>query len=128
MASTAAPSGLMSLRACSAPGMSSRGHHRPARNISGKKITRPTTLALVAVLATAAITSPMENSPAMDSRTESAKPAALFGAGAPRAVPATTMMRIMVAAMHVLTRPCAASSQDGGTGVVDRRRRMPSSR
>jgi hypothetical protein len=118
----------MPLTACSAPGISSRGHHRPARNISGKKTNRPTAVALVAVLAAPAITSPMENSPAMDSRTESAKPAAFFGAGAPRAVPATTMMRIMAAAMHRLTTPCAASSQDGGTGVVDRRRRIPSSR
>ena len=31
-------------------------------------------------------------------------------------------------AMPSWTTTCAASSQDGGTGVVDRRRRMPSSR
>ena len=64
--------------------MSARGSHRPAKNISGKKITRPMTFAAVAVRAIAAITSPMGKSPAMASRNESASPAGLFGAGAPK--------------------------------------------
>ena len=87
------------------------------------------TLAAFEVLATAAISSPMGNSPAMETATESTSPAGLFGAGAPRRdagddederPPATATASWMT--------PCAASSQDGGTGVVDRRRRMPSSR
>ena len=109
--------------------MSARGSHRPAKNISGKNTIRPMTLALFAVLATAAITSPMGKSPAMHSRAESANPPGLFGAGAPKAAMLTpTMTTSPVSATHSWITPWAASSQDWGTGVVDRRRRTPSSR
>ena len=84
---------------------------------------------LLAVGASAAISSPRAKSPPMASRHESARPPRLFGTGAPKA--ATLAMFTMArpaSAMHSWTTTCAASSQDGGTGVVDRRRRMPSSR
>jgi hypothetical protein len=47
----------------STPGIIPRGSHKPAKNIRGKNASRPMTLAPFAVLATAAIISPMGKSP-----------------------------------------------------------------
>jgi len=109
--------------------MSARGSHRPAKNIMGKNTRRPMTLAAFAVRAIAAISSPIGKSPAADSATATMSPAGLLGAGDPNAAIATAiMMTIAVTATHSWTRPWAISIQDRGTGVVDRRRRSPSSR
>ena len=87
------------------------------------------TLAPVVVRAVAAISRPSGNSPAADSRNESASPPGFFGTGAPNAVMLTTMTsRNAVSARHSWMATWAASSQDRGTGVVDRRRRIPCSR
>ena len=56
-------------------------------------------------------------------------PAGFFGALAPKNTTLTTMRRAtLIAIRHAWTTICAASTQDGGTGVVDRRRRIPCSR
>ena len=86
-------------------------------------------LTLFAVGARAAMSSPRANSPPIAIRQESASPPRLFGTGAPKATTlAVFTMAKPASAMHSCTTTWAASSQDGGTGVVDRRRRMPSSR
>ena len=109
--------------------MIARGSHRPAKNISGMRASRPMAFTLLAVGATAATSRPRANSPPMASRHESARPPRLLGTGAPKATTLTAFTMARPArAMHSCTTTCAASSQDGGTGVVDRRRRMPSSR
>lgn len=97
--------------------MSGRGSHSPAKKISGKNNTRPRTFAALAVLAVAATVSPIGNSPAMDSMIDSTSPPGLFGASAPKtATPATNTTRRAITAWLSWTRPCAASSHDGGTG------------
>src|ERR1700683_5499066 len=130
-------------------GISARGSQRPAKNISGKNATRPMTLAEGDVLDPAAISRPMAASPAMATSTETASPAGLLGAGTPKATVLTTKMTTHVGneiqpqratilrtkmtktvptAIQPGTTASAASTHDGGAGVVDRRRSTPSSR
>ena len=105
------------------------GYHRPAKKTSGKNNTPAIAFAAVALRATAAIHRPMANSAATASRKARANPAGFLGAATPKAAaPPTTRMISAHTASTKLMTTCAASTQLGGSGVVERRRRMPNSR
>jgi hypothetical protein len=93
----------------STPGMSGRGSHRPAKNSRGMSVSRPMAFTLLAVGASAAISSPRAKSPAIDSRHESTSPPGLLGTGAPKAATlvTATMMR-PASATPSWTTTCAA--------------------
>ena len=77
----------------------------------------------------AEIHSPMANMDAMLRTSARANPPGALGAPRPNpAVPATTKMPSATTARARLMMTWAASIQEGGTGVVDIRRKMPCSR
>ena len=82
--------------------------------------------AAIPLRAAAAIDNPIANSAAMDSTIDSTSAPGFWGTSSPNAVMATTTtMTSEVMAMQKLTTSWAASTQDGGTGVVESRRRIP---
>ena len=85
--------------------------------------------AAIPLRAAAAIDNPTANSAAMDSTIDSTSAPGFLGTSSPKAAtPTTITMSSEVMAMQKLITSCAASSQDGGTGVVESRRRIPWSR
>ena len=85
--------------------------------------------AAIPLRAAAAIDNPMANSAAMDSTIDSSSAPGFLGTSSPKAtMPTTITMSSEVMAMQKLITSCPASTQDGGTGVVESRRRIPWSR
>jgi hypothetical protein len=85
--------------------------------------------AAVPLRAAAAMDKPMAKSAAIDRTIASTSAPGFFGASSPKAAMLTTMrMSSEVMARQKWTTSCAASTQAGGTGVVESRRRIPWSR
>ena len=115
--------------AWSAPGRSWTGYHSPAKNKSGKKHRGHD--------AARGGGGPGHRGDGQADREQRGdgqddrqdQPAALFGTLAPKNTMLTiSRSRIEITIRHAWTTSWAASTQDGGAGVVDRRRRMPCSR
>ncbi len=85
--------------------------------------------AAIPLRAADAIDNPMANSAAIDSTIDSTSAPGFLGTSSPKATMLTTItMSSEVMAMQKLITSCPASTQDGGTGVVESRRRIPWSR